>query len=233
MRVLVDPSKHVAHAPPSGDEGWSPYLDYLWRQRSLQQACEFDAAMDEIEKRIGRPKAIVEIGSYRRGTTLRMMDRFKPELVVGVSLPMHSSVVEEPLIRRWAEAHDIAWVEVQVDSSVPWVKAYVAEIVQGHGLALDLLFIDGDHTAEGVHADWDNFGPLVRMGGATMFHDTYLPGPIHDLVQVLDDPSWDTGSWGGGPRRIPRIEFAADPEANESTAPLGVTLAFHAMEILS
>lgn len=36
---------------------------------------------------------------------------------------------------------------------------------------LDFLYIDGDHTAEGVCADYENFRTLVRPGGIIAFHD--------------------------------------------------------------
>lgn len=39
------------------------------------------------------------------------------------------------------------------------------------GKKLDLLFIDGDHTYEGVKADFNMYGPLVRKKGIIAFHD--------------------------------------------------------------
>lgn len=36
---------------------------------------------------------------------------------------------------------------------------------------VDFLFIDGDHSYEGVKADWENFSPLVKPGGLIAFHD--------------------------------------------------------------
>ena len=36
---------------------------------------------------------------------------------------------------------------------------------------LDLLFIDGDHTYEGVKKDFEMYSPLVRVGGLIAFHD--------------------------------------------------------------
>lgn len=36
---------------------------------------------------------------------------------------------------------------------------------------LDLLFIDGDHTYEGVKKDFEMYSPLVREGGLIAFHD--------------------------------------------------------------
>ncbi|HTW45080.1 MAG TPA: class I SAM-dependent methyltransferase [Acidobacteriaceae bacterium] len=36
---------------------------------------------------------------------------------------------------------------------------------------VDLLFIDGDHTYEGVKRDWEMYSQLVRAGGLIVFHD--------------------------------------------------------------
>jgi predicted O-methyltransferase YrrM len=37
---------------------------------------------------------------------------------------------------------------------------------------IDLLFIDGDHSYEGVKRDWDLFAPYVKPFGIVVFHDT-------------------------------------------------------------
>jgi predicted O-methyltransferase YrrM len=39
------------------------------------------------------------------------------------------------------------------------------------GNSLDFLFIDGDHTYEGVRKDFEMYGKLVRRGGIIAFHD--------------------------------------------------------------
>ncbi len=36
---------------------------------------------------------------------------------------------------------------------------------------LDFLFIDGDHTLEGVRSDYEMYSPLVKPGGTIIFHD--------------------------------------------------------------
>jgi predicted O-methyltransferase YrrM len=45
------------------------------------------------------------------------------------------------------------------------------------GAPLDYLFLDGDHTYEGVSRDFEMYAPLVRSGGIVAFHDivTYNP----------------------------------------------------------
>ena len=39
------------------------------------------------------------------------------------------------------------------------------------GRPVDLLFLDGDHSAEGVRDDFERYSPLVRSGGYVAFHD--------------------------------------------------------------
>ena len=48
---------------------------------------------------------------------------------------------------------------------------------------VDFLFIDGDHTYEGVKTDFEMYGPLVRPGGLIAFHDT-LPRPDFPDIEV-------------------------------------------------
>lgn len=51
----------------------------------------------------------------------------------------------------------------------------VIEQVRRHG-PYDFIFIDGDHTYEGVSADWNNYQEMVRPGGIVGFHDTSRMG---------------------------------------------------------
>jgi predicted O-methyltransferase YrrM len=53
---------------------------------------------------------------------------------------------------------------------------------------IDFVFIDGDHTYEGVKSDFLNYGPLVRPGGIIGFHDI-LPRP--DLPAIQVDRFWN------------------------------------------
>jgi predicted O-methyltransferase YrrM len=40
---------------------------------------------------------------------------------------------------------------------------------------VDLLFIDADHSYEGIKRDYDNWYPLIPEGGLILFHDTVSP----------------------------------------------------------
>jgi predicted O-methyltransferase YrrM len=48
---------------------------------------------------------------------------------------------------------------------------------------VDLLFIDGDHTYEGVKKDFEMYSPLVRKGGIIAFHDIVF-GPFENVSGV-------------------------------------------------
>lgn len=41
---------------------------------------------------------------------------------------------------------------------------------------IDIFFIDGDHSYEGVKFDFDNFTHMVRPGGLILFHDSITEG---------------------------------------------------------
>jgi predicted O-methyltransferase YrrM len=46
-----------------------------------------------------------------------------------------------------------------------------AEVGRAFTDEIDLLFVDGDHSAEGCKADSDSWIPHVRKGGIVLFHD--------------------------------------------------------------
>ncbi|HEY2250372.1 MAG TPA: CmcI family methyltransferase, partial [Planctomycetaceae bacterium] len=55
------------------------------------------------------------------------------------------------------------------DSHDQKIREQISGILQGD--QLDLLFIDGDHTYEGVKADYQMYSEFVRPGGYIVFHD--------------------------------------------------------------
>lgn len=68
------------------------------------------------------------------------------------------------------------------------VKRSVLNTLQGQ--KLDFLFVDGDHSYEGVWQDFRDYAPLVREGGLIAFHDI-----VPDFKARC---GIDTGTWAGG-----------------------------------
>lgn len=56
-------------------------------------------------------------------------------------------------------------------------------------VSFDFIFIDGDHTLEGVTKDYELYGPLVAPGGVIAFHDifnSHIDGvDVRDLFNQL------------------------------------------------
>jgi predicted O-methyltransferase YrrM len=72
---------------------------------------------------------------------------------------------------------------------------------------IDMLFIDGDHTYEGVKRDFELYRPLLKPGGIIAFHDV-LDTPMHRLHGCEVHRLWQelpphkalfsiNGPWGG------------------------------------
>ena len=47
--------------------------------------------------------------------------------------------------------------------------------------SFDLILVDGDHSHEGGRADLENTWPLIRVGGAVVFHDITHPAHMYLL----------------------------------------------------
>src|SRR5208282_1825642 len=91
-----------------------------------------------------------------------------------------------PLYRRFPRKGQRLHL-LRVDSHSPETKERVLEILAGE--LLDYLFIDGDHTYEGVQRDFRMYSPLVRSGGIVAFHDiaTHTQGSDCQVAQFWND----------------------------------------------
>ena len=58
-----------------------------------------------------------------------------------------------------------------LEKYVEIVQATSAEAARDCTRPIDLLFIDGDHSFEGVKRDWDLFSPHLSAYGVAVFHD--------------------------------------------------------------
>jgi predicted O-methyltransferase YrrM len=121
-----------------------------------------------------RPRAALEIGTATGGS-LFLLARVASEdaTLVSVDLP-HGEFGggyphwREPLYRSFAPKGGRIEL-IRADSHDPQTLGKVTSIL--HGRPLDFLFIDGDHTRDGVERDFDIYSPLVREAGLIAFHD--------------------------------------------------------------
>lgn len=121
-----------------------------------------------------RPERALEIGTARGGTLLLLARLASPRAtIVSVDLPGGRFGGGYGRWRRWCYLRFARSRQrlhlLQGDSH----SAGMLDLLQValDGQPLDYLFIDGDHTYEGVRRDFEMYGPLVRKGGIIAFHD--------------------------------------------------------------
>jgi predicted O-methyltransferase YrrM len=120
------------------------------------------------------PSTVLEIGTAQGGT-LFLWTRLaqKNATIVSIDLPGGKfgggySGRRATLYRRFAEKDQQLHL-LREDSHSPSTFEMAKRIFGGK--PVDLLFIDGDHTYEGVRKDWELYSQLVRPGGMIVFHD--------------------------------------------------------------
>lgn len=88
------------------------------------------------------------------------------------------------------------WKEFQNNTSayekliVP-VRGFSTEVIgqlKSQVSSLDLLFIDGDHSYEGVKADWEAYKDLLHEGSTVVFHDIGWAEAVKRVVQEDVEP---------------------------------------------
>jgi predicted O-methyltransferase YrrM len=105
-------------------------------------------------------KTVVEVGAFAGGTMWAWSQL--GARVIGVDMPA-------PGYPDGPQVNDMGQTVICGDSHAEATRdALLAEL---DGELIDMLFIDGDHTYEGVKADYELYAPLVREGGLIGFHD--------------------------------------------------------------
>jgi len=131
-----------------------------------------------------KPKQILEIGTAKGGTLL-IWSSIATDRVITCDISDMS--VQADFYMSLPPPGSTCRVELLTgDSHSPEFKMRVAETLGNE--KVDFLFIDGDHTIEGVTADYESYREFVRPGGIIAFHDIleYQPLPV---IQVF--PLWE------------------------------------------
>jgi predicted O-methyltransferase YrrM len=133
---------------------------------------------------------ILEIGTYRGGTLFVFSQLAVPGSTV-ISLDFHFTLLgkvygalQKPLLRKFVR-NDQSLFLLRRDSHLPETLTIIRDIL--HGNELDFLFIDGDHTYEGVREDFNMYSPLVRSGGMIAFHDVAQSGGSREVWRLWEE----------------------------------------------
>jgi len=151
-------------------------LDHAYGQ---QDPVEFTLML----QRVRGAKSILEIGSMF-GQTLKMMAAvaapgarlrcidLAPNVAYDIDTAPFLRIVIADLCRAGFDAAVLFDNSRSVDS-IRWAKK---------SGPYDFVFIDGDHTYDGVKADWENFG---RLGRVVAFHDITMRKSVGKLWREI------------------------------------------------
>jgi len=151
-----------------------------------------------------KPKVCVEIGSARGKSTC----------FIGLALKHNGNgklyAIDAHDKTKWNDFNSVDTFDIiNQNLQMVGVKEYV-EIVRSFSneaeidwsKPIDMLFIDGDHSYNGVKADWERFVPRVSEFGVVIFHDT--------LWDLRPDPKWNRPDMGV-PRFVEELRIAGYP----------------------
>jgi predicted O-methyltransferase YrrM len=140
--------------------------------RPIQVKEEITQLLELLRKR--EPRILMEIGTALGGTLFLFCQiAANDATIISIDLP-HGRFGggypswKIPLYKAFAKAGQRMYL-LRADSHNPDTLRVVREILKDR--RLDFLFIDGDHTYEGVKKDFEMYSPLVRRGGIIAFHD--------------------------------------------------------------
>ena len=158
-----------------------------------------------------RPKAFQEIGT-RNGGTFFVLCRLADPEAIAISLDLPGgrfgggyTLFQIPVMRRMKKPRQKLHL-LRADSHRIETQIRVKRALEN--AQLDLLFIDGDHTYDGVRRDFEMYSPLVKPGGMVAFHDIVrVPDPGVEVDrfwnevkrgyrhrEIIEDPRQ---GWGG------------------------------------
>jgi predicted O-methyltransferase YrrM len=144
--------------------------------------------IEELYRRVCAlaPRRILEIGTARGGTLYLWTQAAGDDaIIVSVDLPGGAfggayPACRIPFYQSFARANQRMHL-LRCNSHTMQTYEKVEKIFDS-GL-VDFIFIDGDHSYEGVKTDFQLYGKLVRPGGIIGFHDI-LPRQEFPEIQV-------------------------------------------------
>lgn len=178
---------------PMGDNqfGGNPSAKPLLNLKIQQRPSELAELVHFFLERVKNGENInyyAEIGACSGGTTRTMNEflLFKEILIIDDG----GEQIEDMYVR--GRDDQLRGVNLGFTPRVEIIGSSAEERVIKHALNIskihqyDILFIDGDHSYEGVRKDTINYLPILREGGYLVFHDTQHIGGVMNWMNEIE-----------------------------------------------
>lgn len=155
-------------------------FETIWDQASNQiilQKKEELRILSEILLKENSRENLLEIGAHYGGSSLFFMNYYKNVY----------SIDKKPYYRgKNINQMPPNWNVIQGDST----DKVTIEKIANLNVEFDCLFIDGDHTYNGVRNDFFNYMPFVKSKGLIIFHDI-LASEYHKKQKCEVNKFWN------------------------------------------
>lgn len=175
-----------------------------------------------------QPTCVLEIGTSRGGLLFALAQFAHAEaLILTVDLPWPDryrriATLHDEMICSMATRHQQACA-MRGRSTSAAIKAQVATVLGDR--PVDLLFIDGDHSYEGVKGDLETFLPFVSDRGHICLHDILVTKERYPLARTLDGLPPDAGRFWSeikGPHSLEIVDGSAPAGAEGRAVAWGI-----------
>lgn len=142
--------------------GLSPYTNI----QPQQNVYEIKHLALTVQKK--SPKTVLEIGTAEGGTLYIWSRTLKScKTLISIDLPRRIPNKKKEFYRQFNNKINYEFIEGDSHS----IKAInkLSNILKHK--KIDFIFIDGDHSYEGVKKDYENYIPFLSEGGIIAFHD--------------------------------------------------------------
>ena len=181
----------------------------------------FDAARRYLNGGVG-----VEIGTYcgkstvllaaaaaRTGSVLYTVDHHHGSEEHQPGWEYHDTALVDPVSERFDTLPEFRRTldAAGLDDTIVAVVGKSAVVARGWRAALQLLFIDGGHSAAAAQADFDGWVRWVQMGGALIIHDVFPDPrdggrpPYHVYCRAIESGDFTEVGCTGSLRVLERI----------------------------
>lgn len=139
---------------------------------------------------------VIEIGVLNGGTSAKLHE-LNTELVIGIDKEN----------KAWLRNYLPRFCSVKGDSQTPSTIDKVMKLLNGK--MVDFIFVDGNHSYNGVKSDWEVYKQMIYPGGIIAFHDINADPNFFEIWEEGGVPRfWKelqadkqeftvNGNWGG------------------------------------
>jgi predicted O-methyltransferase YrrM len=171
-----------------------------------------DADLSVLTAPLPSAQRVVEIGVYEGASALALCRALAATAELHLIDPFGHHVDALPAgwgATEWATRRVVRRAVAGGGPRVVWHIARSHEVAERWNDPVDVVFIDGDHSAEACALDWDAWSPFVVPGGHVVFHDARLDQPGG---RGLPGPTDVVNERFRGPQTLPGWEIVAEAD---------------------